>query len=111
MIDTVQNVDDASASFANGFTTVTFSRGKITNDIQQDVTLDLCRYFLYAWGGSVDINSRVIESHGTRFSRSTELFCFPATTVCPEKCMYTKINSDLYTCIFCSCVCGSRNTS
>jgi len=87
----VQNVDDASASFANGVTTVTFSRDKLTNDIQQDISLDICRYFLYAWGGDVNINTRVIGNHGSRFNRSTELFCFPVADFCPEKCMFSKI--------------------
>jgi len=100
VIDTVQNIDDASASFANGMTTVTFSRDKITNDIQQDVTLDQCRYFLYEWGGNVNINSRVIDSQGSSFDASTELLCFPSATVCPEKCMqYEHINSDFHACI------------
>ena len=90
-IDPIQNVDNLSAAFEDGVTTVMFSRLKDTGDVN-DFSLSNCIYFLFAWGGDVtNITSREISYHGaSRRFISDSLICIPtSTSFCPEKC---KIN-------------------
>ena len=91
--DSEQNVEDASVLFNNGVTTVRFSRQKITGD-DDDFSLDVCRYFIFAWGDVIDITSGEIVGQGfasdidirQRFV-SDELICLPSSTsLCPELC-------------------------
>lgn len=85
--DTIQNIDDASASFIDGNTIVEFSREKVTNDTDQDITIDVCRYVLFAWGDSVNFGTQEIQYHGTnRRNVSETLICFPSEILCPEQC-------------------------
>lgn len=85
--DSEQNVEDTSVQFNNNITTVRFSRPKITGD-ENDFSLDVCRYFVFAWGDVIDINTGEIDSPGMaqRFI-SEELICLPtSTSLCPEMC-------------------------
>ena len=84
--DAIQNVDNAMASFEDGVTTVSFSRLRDTGDVNDDISLNNCVHFLYAWGGAVsDINTGQIEYHGaTRRFVSRSLECIPSD--CPERC-------------------------
>ena len=84
--DSIQNVDNAMASFEDGVTTVSFSRLRDTGDVDDDISLDNCVHFLYAWGGAVsDISTGQIEYHGaTRRFVSRSLQCIPSD--CPERC-------------------------
>jgi len=85
--DSVQNVDNTFASFVNGITTVQFSRNKITGDVDGDLSLSVCRFLLFAWGGDANINTGVIQYHGIQNQASTDtLICFPSPSVCPERC-------------------------
>lgn len=91
--DTIQNVDNSSASFVNGITTVTFSREKITNDRSQDIQINRCLYFLYAWSGNANINTGNIQFHGTRNQDvSDALICLPSASFCPERCKNNNAN-------------------
>ena len=83
--DLIQNVDNAMASFEDGVTTVSFSRLRDTGD-ENDISLNNCVYFLYAWGGAIsDISTGQIQYHGgTRFV-SMSLECIPSD--CPNQCM------------------------
>jgi len=84
--DVIQNVDNGLASFASGNTIVEFSRDKITNDPDDDITLDVCRYVLFAWGDNVNFGTREIRFDENRTNISETLLCFPSETLCPERC-------------------------
>ena len=82
----MQSVDNIFASFVNGVTTVQFSRNKITEDSNEDLTLSVCRFLLFA-NGNVDINTGVIQYHGHQNRAfSDTLICFPSLSLCPERC-------------------------
>ena len=85
--DSVQNVDNASASFVDGVTTVQFSLAKITGDSDRDLSLSVCRFLLFAWSGDANIDTGVIQYHGVQNRAfSDTLICFPASSLCPERC-------------------------
>ena len=85
--DPIQNVDNASASFVNGVTTITFSRDKVTGDSDRDLSLSVCCFLLYAWSGNADINTGVIQYHGNQNRAASDtLICFPSSSLCPERC-------------------------
>ena len=91
--DAIQNVDDESASLVNGNTIVEFSRDKITNDPDDDITLDVCRYVLFAWGDNVNVGAQEIRNHGSsRRNVSETLLCFPSESLCPERCKENNIS-------------------
>ena len=83
--DDSQDITDASAVHENGVTTVIFSRERVTNDAN-DVSLDQCVYFLYAWGGTFDVNTQMIEPHGygNREPSGTTV-CLPSSSDCPSE--------------------------
>ena len=84
--DPIQNVDDISASFENGVTTVSFTRDKITNDPTRDIRINRCVYFLYAWSGDANINTGVIQYHGTIHRNvSRTLICLPSGSFCSAR--------------------------
>lgn len=85
--DSEQNVENASVLFSNNITTVRFSRPINTGD-EIDFSLDVCRYFLFAWGNVIDIKTGQISSHGMGQRHiSDELICLPSSpSLCPEKC-------------------------
>ena len=83
----MQNVNNTSVSFVDGVTTVQFSRDKITGDSDRDLNLTVCRFLLFAWSGSADIDTGVIQYHGNQNRAfSDTLICFPSSSVCPERC-------------------------
>ena len=83
----MQNVNNGSASFVDGVTTVRFSRDKVTGDSEDDLTLSVCRYLLYAWGGNANVLTGVIQIHNSQnAAASATLLCFPAPSLCPERC-------------------------
>ena len=88
--DSIQNVDNASASFEDGVTTVMFSRLRDTGD-EDDLSLSNCVYFLYAWGGGVtNISSGEISYHGAfRRNISNTLICIPTSTSFCQRCKIT----------------------
>ena len=70
-----------------GITRVQFSRDKITNDSNRDLNLVVCRFLLFAWSGNANINTRVIQFHGSdNDDVSNTLICFPSPSLCPERC-------------------------
>lgn len=83
--DSIQNVDNSSTSFEDGVMTVRFSRLRDTGD-ENDISLNDCVHFLYAWGGAVfNFNSGEVGYHfWTRRFPSESLECIPSA--CPEQC-------------------------
>ena len=111
--DTIQNIDDASASFMDGNTVVEFSRDKVTNDADQDITIDVCRFVLFAWGDGVNVSAQEIQYHGTdRRNVSETLICFPSEILCPERCkQYFSIASSIkYYCSAKIVICADPGT-
>ena len=78
-MDASQDIFNTSTSSISGTTTIEFSRLRNTGDAA-DLALDECRFFLYAWGGTVDGES--IGYHSQRVA-SSERVCLPNSTVCP----------------------------
>ena len=66
----------------NGVTTVAFRRERVTSD-PDDVSLDQCVYFLYAWGGAFNVTTQVIMYHGGNRGASSTVICLPSASVCP----------------------------
>jgi len=87
--DSQQDIEDFSISHDNGTTVLILSRRRNTGD-ENDFSLDVCRYFLFAWGDVIDILSGEIGGHGfgQRFISDT-LICIPtSTSLCPEQCKH-----------------------
>ena len=90
--DAINNVYNTSASFDNGITVVNFTRDKITNDSIQDIRINRCLFFLFAWAGNADINTGVIQYHGSENrDASTSLICLPSASFCPQRCKKNSI--------------------
>ena len=93
--DPEQNVENASVMFNDGITTVRFSRQKDTGD-ENDFSLNVCRYFVIAWGDIIDIRTGEIDMEQRFVSDvvdtrqqfiSDKLICLPiSTSLCPEIC-------------------------
>ena len=82
-IDASQDITDASVVHQSGVTTVTFTRQRVTSDTN-DVDLDQCVYFLFAWGGSVTYgNPHSIAYHGTNRGALSPMICLPSSSECP----------------------------
>ena len=69
----------------DGVTTISFNRVRDTGD-SNDLTLDECRFFLFAFGGEVDIASpQTAAYHGfgpLRRAPSPERICIPSFADC-----------------------------
>ena len=80
-----QDISDAVAMLSDGVTVIMFTRPCNSGD-SRDVSLDECRFLLFAWGGSVtfgETNSFTYHTGG--WLSTTERICFPNSTVCPSK--------------------------
>ena len=95
--DASQDITFTTAYHENGVTNVIFTRERVTGD-PDDVPLDQCVYFLYAWGGSFDASRQVIGYHGTNREASSDLICLPSADICPrewntinEWCVYMSV--------------------
>ena len=83
--DVLQDIMNASAAHENGVITVGFSRESVTND-PNDIPLDQCVYFLYAWGGMFDIMAQQIDYHGfNNREASSTMICLPSSSDCPSE--------------------------
>ena len=81
--DTSQDITATSVALVNGVTTVTFRREQVTGD-PNDVSLEPCLYFLYAWGGAFNVGTQEIMYHGpTSREASSTVICLPSASVCP----------------------------
>lgn len=83
--DASQDVTDLVATASNGMTTMQFTRLRDSGD-SSDISLSNCRYLLFAWGGSVVLDSQfsAFGYHGinNRYI-SPERVCFPSARTCP----------------------------
>ena len=83
-IDASQDISNISASIQDGVTTINFVRPLASTD-SDDLSLDVCRFFLYAYSGSVIYgNPNVISYHGfTNRGATSEMICLPSPAECP----------------------------
>ena len=85
-IDPSQNIYNASAVHVDGVTTITFNRPRNSGD-NLDISLDECRFFLFAFGGQAFFFATppIAIYHGsgpTRRAASAERICIPTVTEC-----------------------------
>ena len=72
---------DASASRVDGVTTVSFTRPRNSGD-SDDLSLDVCRFFLFAFGPA-NIATGGVSYHGTNRFVSSDRICIPTFAECP----------------------------
>ena len=71
---------DASASRVAGVTTVSFNRPRNSGD-SNDISLDVCRFFLFAFGPS-NIATGGVSYHVTNRFVSPDRICIPTIAEC-----------------------------
>ena len=54
VLDTKQNLESISTLLSAGFLTVNFTRPIVSPDNTQDLDLNVCRYVIYIYGGTVN---------------------------------------------------------
>ena len=81
-VDPSQDITDAVASFENGVTTINFTRPRNSGD-PNDLSLDQCRYLLYAYGPTASVVNATLSYHGSDRGTLTERFFVPSAEDCP----------------------------
>ena len=97
-IDASQDITVSLASHMDGNTTVIFNRPRNSGD-SNDISLDACRFFLFAFGGPANIDTQEVAYHG--FNRrfvSPERICLPTFAQCSGKSTYTLLIGHLIMC-------------
>ncbi len=79
-IDPSQDITAASAELMDGTTTIRFTRPRASTDTN-DISLDQCRFFLWAWGGSVT------NGDPTTIGQHTSRGIFPNMVCIPDNCV------------------------
>jgi hypothetical protein len=80
-VDNSQDIVNATALFANGFTTMRFTR-PLSASNSRDLSLTECRFFLYGWGGAANISTRDIGYHPS--TPMVSRICLPTPEECGE---------------------------
>ena len=85
-IDASQDIRDASAEHVDGVTTITFNRLRDSGD-SKDISLDECRFFLFAFGGQANFLDMLptITYHGfgeKRRAATAKRICIPTFAEC-----------------------------
>ena len=70
------------ATVENGVVTMNFTRPRNSSD-SRDISLDQCRFLLYAYGTSATVSSRNFLYHGTTRGVLSANFCIPSANNCP----------------------------
>ena len=84
-VDTVSNIEDYSASHVNGITTISFRRPRISNDTNNDRSLNTLFYILCAWSGTADTITRTVSYHGsTNRGVSSVQYLLPSADLCSQ---------------------------
>ena len=82
-IDASQDISNTAVSVSNGDVTMQFTRPRNSGD-SNDISLDQCRFLLFAFSGPFDISTNTIMYHGPiNRMPSDERFCFPSAEFCP----------------------------
>ena len=81
--DLSQDILAASVVHENGLTTLSFQRQRVTGD-PDDIALNQCVYFLYAWGGMFSSATGMLQYHGStrRGTIGTTMVCLPSAQQC-----------------------------
>ena len=80
--DASQDITNTAASHTTGVTTIQFTRPRVSSDTN-DISLDVCRFLLYAWSGSANTVTQAIGYHFANRGATGERVCFPSATDCP----------------------------
>ena len=92
-VDSSQDITNAVARVENGVITMNFTRPRNSGD-SADISLDQCRFLLYAYGSSPSISSRTITYHGNTRGVLSTSFCIPSSNICPAptsgRCLHAK---------------------
>ena len=84
-VDTVSNIEDYSASHVNGITTISFRRPRISNDTNNDRSLNTLFYILCAWSGAAGTITRTVSYHGsTNRGVSSVQYLLPSADLCSQ---------------------------
>ena len=83
-IDASQDIADISASRMNEVTTVSFTRPRNSGD-SNDISLDMCRFFLFAFGGSANFATQAVGYHFNNRFISSDRICIPTFAECSGK--------------------------
>ena len=96
-LDDSQDITNPQASIENGLTTMTFTRPLAATE-DTDISLTECRFFLYGWGGSAVIATKMVSYHPQTPIVSSKRVCFLPPTLCPGERMlgYSEITMILY---------------
>ena len=97
-IDVSQDITVSLASHMDGNTTIIFNRPRNSGD-SNDIPLDVCRFFLFAFGGAANIDTQEVGYHG--FNRrfvSPERICVPTFAQCSGKSTCTLLIRHLIMC-------------
>ena len=98
-IDASQDLTASSASRTDGATTVRFNRPRNSGD-SNDISLDVCRFFLFAFGGTVfNFDTQDVGYHGlNRRFISPERICIPTFAECSGKlaCVEVKVINQIH---------------
>ena len=87
-IDDSQDITVLLASHTDGNTTIIFNRPRNSGD-SNDISLDVCRFFLFAFGGPANFDTQEVGYHGfTRRFVSPERICIPTFAECSGKSNY-----------------------
>ena len=78
----VQNLECTNVTREGPRVSMCFKRKKVTGD-DRDLSLDVCRNFLYAWGGEVGNNPpETLMQHQVRRAPRMQI-CPPSLETCP----------------------------
>ena len=83
-IDTNSHISQATAFVSDGDMVIQFTRPRNSGD-GDDISLDQCRFLLYAFGGPFTISTNTAGYHGFANRGATSaVVCFPNSIVCPD---------------------------
>ena len=85
-IDESQDITVISASHIVGNTTIIFNRPRNSGD-SNDISLDACRFFLFAFGGLANFATQAAGYHFSNRFISPERICIPTFAECSGKDM------------------------
>ena len=91
-VDSSQDITNTVATVDNGVITMNFTRPRNSGD-SMDISLDQCRFLLYAYGSSATVSSRTIAYHENTRGVLSESFCIPSANNCPASTPGTSLHA------------------
>ena len=83
-IDAVDHLTQTAVFVSDGDIVIQFTRPR-DSESTDDISLDQCRFLLFAFSGTFNIGANTIGYHGiTNRVASSEVVCFPNDITCPD---------------------------